>query len=282
MPQHEKILYKGEIPTSPSYSLGHLKKWSKGAFLYGEAFMARGTKNYFRHHNNAFFDEKIQKAISLIGGFEAYAYYFIIIELLAKQCENEFKNPIKIHKESLRSVLRKQSQSCNKVLTKLQQSGLFVVTFGENFYEFDIPNLSKYMGKYESKNDLNVPNKRKENKRKEKEIKIEQKKSENFNIGTILENWNIMAKQLGFTIAFAPSPNDLNEFNRANLNKDQWDIIFSKIKQSDFLSGKSGILKISFSFMVQKSIDILNGKYDSAEDYYSEKNLAQRLTTFEN
>lgn len=132
--------------------------------------MARGTKNYFRHHHSAFEDEKIQKAISLLG-YEGYAYFFIILEMCAKQCENEFKNPITFHQQSIRNVLRKQSKSCNKVLTKLQESGLFVVTFRENLVEFSIPNLAKYMGQYESKYPLNHSNKRKEKERKEKEIK---------------------------------------------------------------------------------------------------------------
>ena len=137
--------------------------------------MARGTKNYFRHSFNAFDDEKIQKAISLLG-FEGYAYYFIILELCAKQCENEFKSSITFHKQTVRTVLRKQNKSCDKVLTLLQQSGLFVVTFSESFYEFNIPNLAKYMGRYESKMSLNAPNKRKENKIKENKIKEKENK----------------------------------------------------------------------------------------------------------
>lgn len=131
--------------------------------------MASGRKNYFRHSFNAFEDEKIQKCIELLG-YEGYAYYFILIELLAKQCENEFKNPIRIHPQTLRIIWRKQTKSCKKVLTKLQQSGLFVVTFTESFIELDIPNLVKYMGKYTTKSSPNVSNKKKI---KEKKINIE-------------------------------------------------------------------------------------------------------------
>jgi hypothetical protein len=135
--------------------------------------MSRGTKNYFRHHTGAFEDPKIQKAIDLLG-YEGYAYYFIILELCVKQCENEYKNPITIHQQTLRIVLRKSQQSCHKVVTKLQESGLFVVTFTKSCYEFSIPNLSKYMGRYESKLSLNVPNKRKEKENKIKENKIKE------------------------------------------------------------------------------------------------------------
>ena len=130
--------------------------------------MASGKKSYFRHYNDAFNDAKIQKAIELLG-YEGYAYYFILIELFAKHCENEVKNPIIIHQQTVRILLRKSQQSCNKVVRKLQESGLFVVTFRESLYEFSVPNLAKYLGKYDTKLPPNAPNKRKEKERKEKE-----------------------------------------------------------------------------------------------------------------
>lgn len=154
--------------------------------------MASGKKNYFRHSTNAFEDEKIQNAIALLG-YEGYAYYFILLETLAKQCENEYKNPIRIHAQTLRTVWRKQTKSCKKVVEKLEQSGLFVVTkypqssnkvvtksqqsgnkvttFNESFYEFSIPNLAKYMGKYQTKKLPNMPNKKKVKEKKVKESK---------------------------------------------------------------------------------------------------------------
>ena len=134
--------------------------------------MASGKKNYFRHSFFAFEDEKIQSAIDLLG-MEGYAYYFIILELLARKCENEFINPITIHQQTLRNVLRKKTKSCNKVLTKLQQSGLFVITFNESLVEFDIPNLSKYMGYYTTKSSPNVSKEKKVKEKKVKESKTE-------------------------------------------------------------------------------------------------------------
>ena len=136
----------------------------------GHIKLASGKKNYFRHYHNAFEDEKIQKAIDLLG-YQGYAYYFILLELLAKKCEETHHNPIIIHQQTLRKVWRKQTKSCKKVIEKLQQSGLFVATFNESFVEFDIPNLLKYIGSYSSKFPSNTPNKRKEKEIKEKEIK---------------------------------------------------------------------------------------------------------------
>ena len=112
--------------------------------------MASGKKNYFRHSMNAFEDEKIQLAIDKLG-YAGYAYFFILVEVLAKKCDEGLINPISIHQQTLRSVWRKHSKSCVKVVEKLQESGLFVATFNESFIEFDIPNLAKYLGKYETK-----------------------------------------------------------------------------------------------------------------------------------
>lgn len=157
--------------------------------------MASGRKNYFRHSFNAFEDEKIQNAIDKLG-FEGYAYYFILIELLAKKCDEKIINPIPIHIQSLRNVWRKQSKSTKKVIEKLQESGLFVATFNGNFVEFDIPNLSKYLGKYQTKNSPNTPNKRKENKIKENKIKKEEKQSFSDLALEILEHLNAKRKEL--------------------------------------------------------------------------------------
>ena len=231
--------------------------------------MARGTKNYFRHSSNAFEDEKIQKTISLLG-FEGYAFFFILLELCAKQCENEFKDPIVFHKQTIKTILRKQEQSCNKVLTKLQQSGLFVVTFSESFYEFSIPNLSKYMGRYESKNALNTPNKRKEKKSKyihipqaefggdfDEEKSDQSNKDSTNNVYTepspgelgkitfneLLEIWNHAASQIniksctpGTKMAQAIEKRALEAFKDYKSVED-WERIVEAVAYNPFLSG---------------------------------------------
>lgn len=163
--------------------------------------MASGRKNYFRHSSTAFEDEKIQIAIEKLG-YEGYAYYFILIELLARKCENEFKNPIRIHQQSLRNVWRKQSKSCIKVVRKLEESGLFLATFNENFIDFDIPNLAKYMGRYTIKNPPNTPNKSKIKEKKVKEKKEKEMEPEVPKIpikkisDQIMELWNMGANKL--------------------------------------------------------------------------------------
>ena len=134
---------------------------------------------------DAFEDEKIQNAIDKLG-YEGYAYYFILLEILAKKCEDGYNGPIRIHQQTLRSVWRKQSKSCIKVVTKLQESGLFVATFSESFIEFDVPKLSKYLGKYTNKNTPNFISKVnkikvKEKKEKEKDFSLEDSIIDYFN-----------------------------------------------------------------------------------------------------
>lgn len=139
--------------------------------------MASGKKNYFRHYSSASEDDKIQSIIDSMG-FEGYAYYFILVEMCARKCSDNYHNPITFHLQSFRNVWRKQSKSCVKVLKELSKSGLFLVTFRENFVDVDIPNLSKYMGKYESKSD---PNPSKESKGKESKEK-KKKTTKNSNV----------------------------------------------------------------------------------------------------
>ncbi len=184
----------------------------------------------------AFEDPKIQKAIGLLG-YEGYAYYFILLELLAKQCENGFKNPITLHQQTVRIVLRKSQQSCNKVVTKLQESGLFVVTFKENLYEFYVPNLSKYLGKYENKMSPNSPNKIKENKIKEKEsIK------ERVTCDDVLNLWNdSYGNKFGYCPGFGSGKHLENVLESLGFLKtiDDWKNLFLKATESNFLSGKN-------------------------------------------
>jgi len=138
--------------------------------------MASGRKNYFRHLFNTHNNDKMQKAISLLG-FEAYYYYFSLLELCGEKAVNEESTPkvFTFHQQSIRILWRKQSKSCKKVVEKLQESGLFVATFNESFIEFEIPNFPKYLGKYQIKNNSNAPKKRKEKERKEKNKEKESK-----------------------------------------------------------------------------------------------------------
>jgi uncharacterized phage protein (TIGR02220 family) len=128
--------------------------------------MASGKKNYFRHSFFASEDAKLQSVVDSMG-FEGYGFYFSLLELCGRQCADEVKNPIVFHIQTIRKVWRKNTESTKKVLKKLEESGLFLVTFSEHSVSLDIPSFGKYLGKYDS----NSPNKRKEKEIKEKKIK---------------------------------------------------------------------------------------------------------------
>jgi hypothetical protein len=241
--------------------------------------MASGKKNYFRHSTSAFEDDKIQKCIQLLG-YEGYAYYFILIELLAKQCENSFKNPITLHQQSLRIVWRKQEQSCKKVVKKLEESGLFVATFRESFIDFYIPNLQKYMGLYSNKIAPNTPNKRKEKERKEKESKEKSLDDDSAGRDIVLSGpkpdeflkiWNDELVPLGCKAApFFLSPKLAQNYFKVRKMLDQNSMSFfdyaKKIKACDFLiNKKKGGLSIGFVLDEENCFKIISGQYEEKE-----------------
>lgn len=119
---------------------------------------------------NALDNEKIQTIIDEFG-MAGYGYYFSLVELCAKKYQESGEIPMTFHIQTIRKVWRKNTQSCKKVLTKLQESGLFVATFSQHLVLLDIPNLTKYIGKYNNQE----PNKERKKERKEinKETELE-------------------------------------------------------------------------------------------------------------
>jgi hypothetical protein len=138
--------------------------------------MANGTKNYFRHSFFAAEDAKVQFVIDTMG-YEGYGFYFSLLELCGRTCADEVVNPVVFHIQTIRKVWRKNTESTEKVLRKLGESGLFVVTFSEHLVSLDIPNFSKYLGKYETK----YCNKSKVKESKVKESKVKEKPVEKIN-----------------------------------------------------------------------------------------------------
>jgi hypothetical protein len=108
--------------------------------------MASGKKNYFRHSTSAFEDPKIQGLVNLYG-LKGYAYYFILLELCARQCENEFKEEIVVHTRTALSQLRKTPSGLSELLSAMTRLGLLQYSMEENFLKIKVPKLAKYMGK---------------------------------------------------------------------------------------------------------------------------------------
>jgi len=151
---------------------------------------------YFRHRFDAHTDPKLNELADEMG-IIIYGYYYTLIELYgAKYADIEEGEKVQIHIRTIANTWRKRVDSCDKVLTKLQLSGMLVYTKCKNTYTIDIPNFPKYYGSYKKTDRSSVANKRKEKKRKEnikQTQKIEPEKSK-FNLEEI---YNAYPKKQG-------------------------------------------------------------------------------------
>lgn len=121
---------------------------------------------YYRHRLDASDDPKLQNLIDDMG-IVALGYYFSLLEIFgrnyAKRNENEI---VFIHRRIFANAWRKRVDSCDKVLTKFQLSGLLVFTKTDSTYALSVPNFSKYFGRYKKTEPLELPNKSKVKERK--------------------------------------------------------------------------------------------------------------------
>jgi len=136
--------------------------------------MASGRKNYFRHSFSALDDPKCQKLIET-KGFEGYGKFWALVELCCQQASDSPKTKFKVHMSSLRSRWQSNGKHAERMLEVLGKCQLLSWEVSDNIVQIKIPNLLKYLGKYQTKIEQNSPNKkkRKEIKRKEKKEKEE-------------------------------------------------------------------------------------------------------------
>jgi len=196
--------------------------------------MASGKKNYFRHNFNAHEDPKIM-ALMEKHGLAGYAMFFILLELCARQCENEFKESVTIARRTLRQSWRKVGPKVDQGLADLQAMLLLGYTSDEQSYNISIPNLSKYMGKYESKLSPNSPNKR-----KEKEIKEKESKVNTITPDDVSNLWNnAYGKEFGYCHGFGGGKHLERVIESVKIldTTQKWDELFTKAMASKFLKG---------------------------------------------
>ena len=218
---------------------------------------------YFRHRLDASNDPKLQSVIEDIG-LVGYAYYFTLLELYATHYNNSEKlgTEVKIHQRVIANTWHKRVDSCNKVLTKLQLSGLLVYTLDNSTYTLDIPNFLNYFGSYGKLKDNQATKKRKEKKRKE-----------NIYIGQILPDdivqlWNEKMPQHGFKHSHGLGMDKhLKKFLEA-VNyldtKEKWSELFTLCIDSKKLSGENNInWKANLLWLVDydNALKVLNEDY---------------------
>lgn len=127
--------------------------------------MASGKKNYFRHSFFARNDIKLRTLRDKIGiGF--YFYFFSLLEQCGESSCETLRENYEFHDSIIRSLWGVNLKKSERVANEMMSVGLLLFQKRENTFYFEIPNLSKYLGKYESKLQPNTSNKRKENKSK--------------------------------------------------------------------------------------------------------------------
>ncbi len=131
--------------------------------------MASGRKNYFRHSFFARNDEVILELIDQFS-YKGYFFWFALLEICGEQASDEYPEKFKFHQSRLYRELRCNKRSLEPVLDFLQGCNRLVWNKTEKYYEIDIANFPKYLGKYTSKTEPNSRNKRKEKKNKENNI----------------------------------------------------------------------------------------------------------------
>ncbi len=111
---------------------------------------------WFRHMSNSHDDEKLCLLIDKMG-FEGYGYWWLLLELIATQM-NEDKPPILLTSLGTlsRHFRKMHHQSTLKVLEYLASISLISLrNLGENLVEIEIPNLSKFKDEWTRKKSKN-------------------------------------------------------------------------------------------------------------------------------
>lgn len=158
--------------------------------------MPKGTKNYFRHSFYAHQDEKLAGAVSDIGR-EAYYYYFTLLEFCAaKEVSEKCEGVYIIHERVLQKIWGTYPKHSEKICKTFTKHLLMFAKTSEKIWNFEIPNLLKYLGRYDSFDTEKRANKTKGNKIKEKEIKIKEKDPKNnFDLEAIYSQFRKQTKK---------------------------------------------------------------------------------------
>ena len=141
--------------------------------------MASGKKNYFRHSFFARNDEVVMDLIDEFG-FQGYFLWFSLLELCGEQAADEYPEKFIFHKSRLLRELRCKQVKLETFLGLVQVKSRLTYTLNGNYYEIQVANLRKYLGKYQTKNTPKLPNKRKGKESKEKESKVIEKQDFSF------------------------------------------------------------------------------------------------------
>lgn len=235
--------------------------------------MASGKKNYFRH---SFFARNDDFIITLIDklGYQGYFLWFSLLEVCGEIAADNYPETFKIHNSRLLRSLRCRQDKLDSFLTLARLESKLSHTRVENNHFIQIPNLKKYLGKYNNLDESNSPNKRKENKRKEKEIEntVDSDLKLLMTPDEIVNLWNqTMPSDIFPSAKSLYSSKNMklviecdSLLRKLNLN---WLDIFQRIRSSTKLNGADTgfvyIPDVSFCIKPENIEALVNGKYDT-------------------
>lgn len=236
---------------------------------------------YFRHRFNAHLDEKLLRLVDEMG-VEAYGYYYTLLEIYgASIAGSDEKNFALIHERVIANAWRKRVDSCNKVVTKLQLSGLLVFTLTDSTYQLSIPNFLKYYGSYQKNAPQKLRNKIKEKKRKEnKRISKPQEHETDVSATRIVELFNAMLS------SDLPAVKTLSEKRKRAIKtlcklcrfEQDWENYFQIISKTDFLLGRNDRnWRADFDWIINQNnfIKVTEGKYGEVRKQGHESIIAK-------
>lgn len=233
--------------------------------------MASGKKNYFRHSFLARNDDFIEGMIDKFG-LAGYYYWFALVEICAEQCADEMQKYCKFHESRLFRELKCNSRRLQPVLDYMQTSRKLVYNKTEKYYEIEILNLPKYMGKYQIKKEPKPSNKSKEK---------ESKRNKNINTKITPDDVvqiynNALGEKLGYCRGLG-SDKHLKNFLEATQwlqSENDWRELFTKCEKSSYLMGDDGGWRVNLTWLVNydNAIKVLNGNFDFDEKQDKAKN----------
>lgn len=212
--------------------------------------MASGRKNYFRH---SIFARKDPKLVRLIDdhGKEAYFHFFALLELCAEVACDDFPvgGKFVFRRSTLCHELRVTNSRLGHHLLAMQSALLCESVLSEKEVEILMPNLAKYMGRYDTKKEPNSPNKRKEKEIKEKERKENESKasaapSDSIPLtpDAVVQLFNAkLSHRLGFArpLGAGKALHDFLQAAQFLKTREDWEELFNKTAQSPFLLGEN-------------------------------------------
>lgn len=219
---------------------------------------------YFRHRFDAHENTKLNRLVDEIG-VEGYGYYYTLLEIYGAHYSKKKESlDVEIHLRVIANTWRKRVDSCHKVLTKLQLSGLLVVTIKNSTCILNIPNYLEYYGPYKKTKGDNASNKIKENKIKEnKRDKNKNAAATSPLLDLIVEKWNTMAEVNFLSRVETITSKRKKEFEKTNKllgTLEQWQKIIDQVPRDSFrLGAGTQNWKANFDYILreEKAIKLL-------------------------